>query len=205
MKREEKNQLSRQKILESAMKEFGDQGYGLSSINTICSAGNISKGILYHYFKDKDELYLACVKEIFDGLTAALKDVAVPGARGMEDGFKRYFDRRLVYFGEHPSSQKIFCEAIVSTPPQLREQIQGIKEEFDRLNVDILTSLLGQVKLCPGITTGEVVEIFRMYQDFAGARYQMGMDRSPQTYEEICRKSVSVLLYGVIERRDCHE
>lgn len=205
MKREEKNQLSRQKILESAIKEFGDRGYGLSSINTICSEGNISKGILYHYFKDKDELYLACVKEVFDGLTKAFKDAAAPGPLGMEEGFKQYFDRRMVYFGDYPDSQKIFCEAIVSPPPHLRAEIQGIKSEFDCLNVDILTSLLGQVKLCPGITTEEVVEIFRMYQDFVSVRYQTGMDRSPRTYEVICRKFVSVLLYGVTERRDCHE
>ncbi|MEG1873185.1 MAG: TetR/AcrR family transcriptional regulator, partial [Ruthenibacterium sp.] len=61
MKRDEKNLASRRKILDSALAEFGANGYGLSSINTICSAGGISKGILYHYFKDKDELYLACV------------------------------------------------------------------------------------------------------------------------------------------------
>ena len=53
MKREEKNQISRQRILESAAKEFAEKGYGLSSINVICAEGDISKGILYHYFKDK--------------------------------------------------------------------------------------------------------------------------------------------------------
>lgn len=73
MKREEKNQISRQRILESAAKEFAEKGYGLSSINVICAEGDISKGILYHYFKDKDELYLTCVQACFDGLTAARK------------------------------------------------------------------------------------------------------------------------------------
>ena len=81
MKREEKNQISRQRILESAAKEFAEKGYGLSSINVICAEGDISKGILYHYFKDKDELYLTCVQACFDGLTAALK-AALPDSVG---------------------------------------------------------------------------------------------------------------------------
>ncbi|HBR01472.1 MAG TPA: TetR/AcrR family transcriptional regulator, partial [Ruminiclostridium sp.] len=50
MKRDKKKLLSRRKILDSAFEEFGQQGYGLSSVNTICTAGDISKGILYHYF-----------------------------------------------------------------------------------------------------------------------------------------------------------
>ena len=41
--------------------EFSSQGYGGSSINTICAAQNLSKGIVYHYFATKDALYLACM------------------------------------------------------------------------------------------------------------------------------------------------
>ena len=36
MKREEKNQQMRQRIMDSALMEFSKQGYGGSSINTIC-------------------------------------------------------------------------------------------------------------------------------------------------------------------------
>ena len=44
MKREEKNLISRQKILENATREFARQGYGLSSVNTICNTGAFPKG-----------------------------------------------------------------------------------------------------------------------------------------------------------------
>ena len=68
MKREEKNQLTKRRILDRALKEFSEQGYGLSSINNVCSCDDISKGIIYHYFQTKDELYLACVEECFQRL-----------------------------------------------------------------------------------------------------------------------------------------
>lgn len=44
-----------------------------SSINTICAARDVSKGIIYHYFKSKDDLFLACVEECFQLLTDYLK------------------------------------------------------------------------------------------------------------------------------------
>ena len=48
MKREEKNRQTRQRIMDSALQEFARQGYGASSVNAICSAEGISKGIIYH-------------------------------------------------------------------------------------------------------------------------------------------------------------
>ena len=72
MKREEKNQQTRRRIMDSALAEFAANGYGGSSVNTICAAQGISKGIVYHYFESKDELYLACVEECFQCLTAHL-------------------------------------------------------------------------------------------------------------------------------------
>ena len=65
MNREEKNQQTKRRIMESALAEFSQKGNGASSVNTICAAQNISKGIIYHYFKTKDDLYLACVEECF--------------------------------------------------------------------------------------------------------------------------------------------
>lgn len=72
MKREEKNQQTQRRIMDSALAEFAEKGHGGSSVNTICAAQGISKGIIYHYFENKDELYLACVEECFQRLTAHL-------------------------------------------------------------------------------------------------------------------------------------
>ena len=54
MKREEKNALSRQRILEAALREFSEKGYAAASLNTVCAENGISKGIIYHYFADKE-------------------------------------------------------------------------------------------------------------------------------------------------------
>ncbi len=57
MKREEKNQQIRRRILDSVLVEFSAQGYGAGSVNTICSVQGVSKGIIYHYFSAKDDLF----------------------------------------------------------------------------------------------------------------------------------------------------
>lgn len=204
MKREEKNLISLQKILESATKEFAQQGYGRSSINTFCNAGGISKGILYHYFKDKDEVYLACLKNCFDRLTASLQACAAD-VRGDADAcLELYFDARLTFFEENPQLLPLFCEAVISPPAHLKNDIQRIKADFDTLNVSVLTALLENVPLRSDVTVDEVVEVFRLYQDFINARYQMGNLGSAEwkQHEQVCKRSLHILLYGVVEREE---
>ena len=162
MKRDEKNLLSRRKIMDSAFEEFGKQGYGLSSVNTICKAGNISKGILYHYFKDKDELYLVCIKELFDSLTERLQSELANIGGTKEIRLGRYFDARLRFFRENPLYHKLFCDVIVAPPAHLAQAISEIKADFDALNILVLTELLQSARLRSYRTIQSVVETFRL-------------------------------------------
>ena len=72
MKKAIKTELTREKILSAALKEFGTNGYAGSSLNNICNTG-IAKGLLYHNYASKDALYLACVKHCFQSLTEYLQ------------------------------------------------------------------------------------------------------------------------------------
>ena len=60
------------------MQEFSAKGYTGASLNTACAENNISKGIIYHHFKDKNELYLLCVEKCFNSLTAHLSALGPP-------------------------------------------------------------------------------------------------------------------------------
>ena len=47
----------RNRIINSAMQEFGNNTYEKASTNNIVKNANISKGALFHYFKNKKALY----------------------------------------------------------------------------------------------------------------------------------------------------
>lgn len=204
MKREEKNLKMKRKIMDSALAEFSSQGYGGSSINTICTAQNISKGIVYHYFKTKDDLYLACVEECFQQLTEFIQTYIPHNECSIEKHLETYFSLRTSFFQTHPVYRRIFCEAVISPPSHLTSEIQKHKQVFDTLNTQILRKLLSPVALRPDISMDEVIETFRQFQDFINIRYQM-TDLNGQTFEmreENCLRSLNILLYGVIQRKE---
>lgn len=207
MKREEKNQKTRRKIMDSALTEFSNQGYGASSINTICASQKISKGIIYHYFETKDTLYLACVDECFRRLTEYIRDNFSYEDGSIENQLEKYFTLRTCFFQKYPVYRRIFCEALISPPIHLSSEIQKYKQDFDRFSVQILRHLLSSVSLRMDIAMEEVIEVFRQFQDFINIRYQM-TDLNGNTFEmreENCLRALNILLYGVIQRKDVQE
>ena len=152
MKREEKNVLSRQRILDAARVEFSHKGYDAASMNAICAENDISKGIIYHYYKDKDELYLLCVKQCFDALTAYLQESATALQGSAEQKMNAYFDARLHFFAQNQSYLGIFADAVFTPPESLREQIAKHRAQFDKFNKSVLTELLKSEVLREGLS-----------------------------------------------------
>ena len=51
-------QEKQERILDAAMKEFAQKGFEKASTNEIIKEAGISKGLLFHYFSNKKNLYL---------------------------------------------------------------------------------------------------------------------------------------------------
>ena len=62
-------------ILKSAAAAFRRRGYHGASVDEIASALEMTKGNLYYYFRNKEEILFACHEYSLDVLLALLKDV----------------------------------------------------------------------------------------------------------------------------------
>ncbi len=58
--------VKRNRILEAALNEFADKGYKKASTNTIVREAQVSKGLLFHYFISKKDLYIYIFKHAKD-------------------------------------------------------------------------------------------------------------------------------------------
>ena len=208
MKREEKNAVSRQRILSAAMEEFSRKGYEGASLSALCAEKEISKGLIYHYFSGKEELYLLCVEQCFEAFTACLARAAAELHGTAREKLGDYFDARLRFFAENPLYPGIFADAVFNTPPALAEQISRLRADFDELNLSVLTAILKSQPMRVGLSPEGVAEDFRAYMDYFNLRFR-GAIRSGQPvrdilieHEERCHRQLDILLYGVWERKN---
>lgn len=205
MKREEKSALSRKRILDAAMKEFSQKGFHGASLNSVWMEEGFSKGIIYHHFKDKEELYLICVEKCLHTITTYLKEAANTLTGSIQNRLRQYFDARIHFFAENPVCLGIFVDALFSPPEELRPQIAILCQEFNSLNISVLTDLLKMEPLRPGFTVDLIVTDFLIYMDYFNMHFKTACKEAHskndvlREHEERCHRQLNILLYGVLD------
>ena len=157
MKQSEKNQKSRALILTHAFTEFASHGYEGSSLNQICARGNLSKGLLYHYYKNKDALYLSCVHVLFDDMTRYLRSEINLSTVTVE----QYFTVRMRFFRQYPLHRKLFSDLLLYPQNRLQQDIGQCRAEFDAFNNAALQSVLQKEPLRSQLSMEEALLQFR--------------------------------------------
>lgn len=116
MKQQEKTKLTKEKIIHAALKEFGTKSYEMASLNTVCSEHNISKGLIYHNFRNKDELYLECIKICYTQMIESINKIQIASIT-VEAQLEQFLKSRQEFFAENPYLANIFfCNLL--TPPE---------------------------------------------------------------------------------------
>ena len=210
MRREFKNALSKQRIIMAALQEFSVKGYENSSLNTLCESHNLSKGIIYHYFSSKDELYLACLNQCFQAFSEYMEKRKEQFTGTLEENLKAYFDGRMSFFLENPVYSGIFLDA--SFPPgKLSEEITACRKEFEQLSISVLTGFLSQKALKEGLSLPIIVDDFRAYIEYFNLQFaksfrkklsDVSAEEVFREHEEKFRRHLSILLYGILEEKD---
>jgi AcrR family transcriptional regulator len=206
MKREEKNQLSKDKILNAAIAEFGIKSYENASLNNICSDNNISKGLIYHYFANKDELYLCCVKACFDDLTKFL-DGEKYDFTNFQKGINQYLVVRYRFFNEYPNYGNLFLGTVLQPPAHLKKKIKELRKGFDAQGIRYYKTALEHIVLRENITEDEVMEYFFIFQEmfngyFGSKAYENSNFNSLiEAHEMKLSKILNMMLYGIAKEK----
>lgn len=207
MRQLEKTKNTYNKILSSAITEFGEKGYDNTSLNVICSKYNISKGLIYHNFKNKDELYLHSVEKCINKLVDYLKQEDY-SANNPWENMKKLLRLRQEFFDQFQNYRNVFFGAILSPPDHLIDEIKNIRKEYDSFNVEKFKELLRHLKLRKGITEEMAISYFLVYQEmfndyFHNKIYKDSNFSSISKEHDLKLLSIlDVMLYGVAYKED---
>ncbi|MGL5674947.1 MAG: TetR/AcrR family transcriptional regulator [Cellulosilyticaceae bacterium] len=207
MSREEKNAKSREKILQAAIEEFGQKDYGMASTNSMCKNHQLSKGLLFHYYKNKEELFLICVQKTFDALSEYLEEHYKEVQETIDERLNAYFAVRFKFFEENPYYRQIFNTALLNPPEELISQIEILKTNLNETNKKYILSILEGVELREGIERDEVVDIIKDFGSYLQSKHRNNYFEHPEDKEAIIEahnKSVktliSIVFYGIVNK-----
>lgn len=201
MKQKEKTKKTYNRILNAAIEEFSRNSYNNSSINSICSKNNISKGLIYHNFINKDELYLCVLKDCFTSLVNYLKNGNYSSDK-KGDNMKTLLNLREKFFNENIYYRNIFLRAIIDPPEHLKDEIKAIKKEYDEFNISEFKKLLKKLKLRDNIKEKLAINYFISYQSIFNEYFKDRMNE--ESLDEISKEHdakmlllLDIMLYGI--------
>lgn len=157
--KEIKSEISKEKIIKEALEEFVKYGYKGASTNSICKNAKISKGLLYHYYSSKENLYLRtleyAIKEFKDKINIKIIDNSKKGI----DYISEYFDMKFKFFSENPLYSRMITESILNSDA---DEVKILVKEFEEYNNSLIYEVIKSIEINPIFDKEKAFELIVM-------------------------------------------
>jgi TetR/AcrR family transcriptional regulator len=110
-------------ILAGAADLFARRGYLGTSMNDVAEACRVSKGSLYHYYRDKDELLVCIAETHVTRLVTLVKSVEQEETIPARDRLQVLITRFLIEYSDAQNSHRVLTEDVKYLPEQARRRI----------------------------------------------------------------------------------
>ena len=204
MKQIDWKKRSQQYIYEAALQEFGTYGYEGVNMENICKRHDISKGMMYHYFANKEELFLYCVEQIFKGLyTKINEDIPKLPKEDILATIKEYFMIREYYFENRPLEKEIFENAIIKTPKDLKDKISILRLPLKQMNHQFIKEQIAKQTLRDGISDEDAMQYLEIVDQLIISSMKLYYDKNTNNLNVVLKhleKMLDMILFGIIKK-----
>lgn len=166
----------REQILRIAAEAFVRGGYEGASTNEITRRAGISKGILFHYFGNKKELYLYLLNGCARRFAEAVEEQAAAiGGLDLYGSMAALFKAKADYLRRYPLDMELMERSHQERSPEvaadIRRALAGLAAAMMRQRADIAARSLERAPLRPGLTREQALECILLSLDALDARF----------------------------------
>ncbi|AGB20072.1 TetR/AcrR family transcriptional regulator [Thermoanaerobacterium thermosaccharolyticum] len=134
----------RNKIIEASLEEFSKKGYERASTNVIVKNAGISKGLLFHYFKSKKNLFIYLFDRIVEEFVVAFYEFIDDSP---SDIFERLMNWTIIKFKlyfKKPVEYRFLTVSIYDSPEELKEDIL---KRYERISSEVMKRFMENLDL----------------------------------------------------------
>lgn len=92
---------TRTKLLAAARREFAEKGLAGARVDDIAGRAGVNKQLVYHYFGDKDAIYLAVLEWVYEEIRAQERKLNLEGLPP-EKAIKKLIESSFDHLAAHP-------------------------------------------------------------------------------------------------------
>lgn len=128
-------------ILEAATAEFSEKGFGGARVDTIAARAKINKRMLYHYYGNKEDLFLAVMEHAYNEIRSHERELNLEN-KPPEEAVRILARYTFDYFIEHPefirllNSENLFNARHIKKSRKIRDLHFPLIEQINTVLTD---------------------------------------------------------------------
>ena len=118
----------RERILEAGIESFAEKGLHGAAMADIARRADLSVGVLYKYYENKEDFFRACLRHSLTALEAVLAEASA-GEEPLLGRARRIIRALQAYAADNPSHIRMYHQLTASggeTARRLAEEIEGV-------------------------------------------------------------------------------
>ncbi|PLV56069.1 TetR family transcriptional regulator [Thermotoga sp. SG1] len=138
-------------ILKAAIEVFGKKGYERATTDEIAEKARVAKGLIFHYFRNKEGLYYQAYCKVVEKLQREFENFMRKNKnRDIFDFMERWLEKKLEYSINHPEETS-FLVTLVGVKEDLRRRILTDLEKTQGKFFNFVREKLKELKLAEGV------------------------------------------------------
>lgn len=118
------------RILNAALKEFAEKGYKNASTNQIVKEAGISKGLLFHYFNNKRDLYLFLYDHFIEIFLEQIKENVDWDDKDLFTRTRQIASLKIKLFQKYPEIFTFFTSVFTEEEFEIKNDMKTRKEKI---------------------------------------------------------------------------
>ena len=156
--------ITKQKrVLAAALEVFSREGYLRANTNEIAALAEISKGLLFHYFGSKKNLYLFLLDETVKQMSERLMHINLPIQAELFELLRVVSVEKLRIAVEDPKGYRLIYEAFMHTPKGLEEDIKARFSGLFSNSAAQISALVDESLFKPTVGKTRAIKILMAY------------------------------------------
>lgn len=154
----ERGDDKRLRILDAALTEMAEHGFARASTNAVAERAGVAKGLVFHHFGSKEDLFLAVLDDVLARLVPGFEAAVAEAPPDLFARVLAWTDRKLSLLREDPRRLRFFLVAVADAPEEIRDRAAKRAERLVRAMLPRLLEGIDPRRLRPGVAPAEALD-----------------------------------------------
>ena len=201
---QKKSTQKRNQLLNAALDVFSVYGFSGASLDEIAQLANMHKSNIFHYYENKESLYVEVLTTVMQKWLAPLQILEVE--LEPTEALTHYLMQKIESSKDQPKASRLFALEIIQGAPHILPILKGPLKKLFKRKTKVIETWQEQGKLSKEIDAELlIINIWAITQNYADFSTQMEMVtgktlRNRSMYQRTIEHTVHLMLYGVLPR-----